>query len=46
MTEPRVDPASGDTPGGYDYGLTDKCGQCYEVLCVNGMAFHSSTFRS
>lgn len=24
------------TDGGYDWGLTDKCGQCYEVLCVDG----------
>lgn len=25
-----------NTDGGYDYGLTDWCGQCYEVMCVNG----------
>jgi len=24
------------TMGGYDYGLTDKCGQCYEVMCTHG----------
>ena len=24
------------TDGGYDWGLTDKCGQCYEVMCVDG----------
>merc|ERR1712176_805191 len=26
----------GQTDGGYDWGLTDKCGECYEVLCVHG----------
>lgn len=25
-----------NTDGGYDYGLTDECGECYEVLCVDG----------
>ena len=24
------------TLGGYDWGLTDKCGQCFEVMCVDG----------
>lgn len=24
------------TSGGYDWGLTDKCGQCFEVMCVDG----------
>jgi hypothetical protein len=24
------------TDGGYDWGLTDKCGQCFEVVCVDG----------
>ena len=24
------------TNGGYDWGLTDKCGQCFEVVCVDG----------
>lgn len=24
------------TNGGYDWGLTDKCGQCFEVMCVDG----------
>ena len=24
------------TDGGYDWGLTEKCGQCYEVMCVDG----------
>lgn len=30
------DPTSRNTDGGYDWGLTDKCGQCYEVVCVDG----------
>eukprot|EP00217_Crustomastix_stigmatica_P011596 CAMPEP_0183789006 /NCGR_PEP_ID=MMETSP0803_2-20130417/151_1 /TAXON_ID=195967 /ORGANISM="Crustomastix stigmata, Strain CCMP3273" /LENGTH=253 /DNA_ID=CAMNT_0026033159 /DNA_START=37 /DNA_END=798 /DNA_ORIENTATION=+ len=25
-----------NTDGGYDWGLTDKCGQCFEVMCVDG----------
>jgi len=24
------------TQGGYDWGLTNKCGTCYEVMCVDG----------
>ena len=24
------------TDGGYDYGLTEECGKCIEVVCVNG----------
>lgn len=24
------------TDGGYDWGLTDKCGQCFEVMCIDG----------
>lgn len=24
------------TNGGFDWGLTDQCGVCYEVLCVDG----------
>lgn len=24
------------TPLRYDYGLTDQCGQCFEVLCIDG----------
>jgi hypothetical protein len=29
-------PTCRHTDGGYDWGLTDKCGQCYEVLCIDG----------
>ena len=25
-----------NTDGGYDYGLTDLCGKCFEVMCVSG----------
>jgi hypothetical protein len=25
-----------NTDGGYDYGLTNLCGQCFEVMCVAG----------
>lgn len=25
-----------NTDGGYDHGLTDECGACYEVMCVAG----------
>lgn len=28
--------AAWHTDGGYDWGLTDKCGQCVEVMCVHG----------
>ena len=24
------------TDGGYDYGLTEECGKCIEVVCVDG----------
>ena len=27
---------SRQTDGGYDWGLTDKCGQCFEVMCIDG----------
>lgn len=30
------DRTSRHTDGGYDWGLTDKCGQCYEVVCIDG----------
>jgi len=33
---PPPGPGARQTDGGYDWGLTDKCGQCFEVLCVNG----------
>lgn len=25
-----------NTDGGYDYGLTTQCGECWEILCVDG----------
>ena len=37
-----VDAAVRQTNGGYDYGLTDKCGRCFEVMCVDGRGLHSS----
>ena len=35
-----VDPGARQTNGGYDYGLTGKCGQCFEVMCVDGREVH------
>ena len=37
-----------NTDGGYDYGLTTQCGECWEILCVDGrqrgiIGFHSRT---
>jgi hypothetical protein len=36
LIHPVIAPSARQTNGGLDWGLTDKCGQCFEVLCVDG----------
>lgn len=34
-----------NTDGGYDWGLTEQCGQCLEVMCVDGNTRGTSSAR-